>query len=112
MKRRGPPTPESFRLQAEKNRKHFSPQNVIRKLGVHKPVYYYVYGITLKGKQLFLGPIPQDEAETIASSLDSGEVFESDYKDQARATREIKAELFRRGIDPDVALSRMSHRQE
>jgi hypothetical protein len=74
-----------------------------------KATYFFVYGITEGGKQVFWGPIPQDQADACASGLIAGEVFEMDIRDLRKATQAIKAELLKRGHDPDAALSRMSH---
>lgn len=112
MRRRGPPTADSVRRGAERTYSHFASTNVLARIGIAKPDYAYAYGITPKGKALFLGPIADDEAEAIASALKDGEVFYLGTRDLKKATQEIKAELVRRGKPPDEALARMSHRKE
>lgn len=108
-KRYGSPTPEGVREEAEARKRHFLPHNVLERLGVSSPQYIFVYGITLKGKPLILGPLEEEEAETIASNLLEGEMFYLDTRNKARASGEIKAELALRGMDLDKALQRVGH---
>jgi len=104
------PTSAGIQHNAEKTYERYLPKTVLRSMGIGgKPTYFFVYGITEGGKQVFWGPIPQDQADACASGLIAGEVFEMDIKDLRKATQAIKAELLKRGHDPDAALSRMSH---
>ena len=113
MAKRGPPTADKIRARAERTYAHFAPNNVLARLGISKPSYYYVYGILpKKHKPFFDGPMAQDEADEIASMLIDGEVFDMDTKSLSRATGEIKAELIRRGKSPDEATDRISHNSE
>ena len=50
------------------------------------------------------------EADTLLTKLDNGEVFEYETRDLSRATREIKAELLSRGKEPDEAMKRVKHK--
>jgi len=112
MKRFKPPTSEDIRHQAESMYERYLPKNVLSNMGIGgKPTYFFVYGITEGGKQVFWGAIPQEEADACATGLIAGEVFELNTKDLHRATQMIKAELLRRGHNPDAALSRMSHKR-
>lgn len=103
------PSKNSVKANAERMKGAFSVDSVRRRLGFGSVEYFYVYGITLKGKPLFLGPLPADEADSIAAGLQDGEVFIFSTRDQSKATKQIKAELLRRGVDPDLAIGRMSH---
>ena len=86
--------------------KKYHPESV----KVEKQMYYYVFGWTKKGKKLIDGPFTTvQEADTLAATVFEGEIFEKATKDQARATREIKAELLARGEEPDAALERVKH---
>lgn len=110
-KRRGLLTAEDIRMNAERMRDYFSSESVKARLGIGEPIhYYYVYGITEKGKALFLGPLPETEAEDIGSMLGDGEVFELPTRDLARATGEIKAEMILRGKNIDSAIQRLGHK--
>jgi len=111
-KRKGPPTAEEVKTRAERVYKHFLPENILARIGIRKPTYFYVYGVTLRGKPIFLGPLPEEEAEAIAAGLDSGEIFELTTRDLDRAKREIKAEFIRRGRSPDESLQRLYGRKE
>lgn len=105
------PTSADVKRNAEKTYQRYLPKSMLRRIGIgDKPVYFFVYGITEGGKLVFWGPIPQDQADACATGLIAGEVFEMDIKDLRKATQAIKAELLRRGHDPDAALSRMSHK--
>ncbi len=105
------PSSKDIKRKAERSYQRFLPKSVLRTMGIGpKDTYFYVYGITEGGKQVFWGPVPQDQADACAAGLIAGEVFEMDTKDLHKATQAIKAELLKRGQDPDAALSRMSHR--
>jgi len=74
--------------------------------------YHWVFGWTKGGKKVVWGPYYSAiEAERELSTLEDGEVFELDTRDVTRATREIKAELMKRGGDPDENLKRVLHRK-
>jgi len=106
------PTSQDVKANAEKTYRKFLPQTMLRSLGIGgKPTYFYVYGFTEGGKQMFWGPMPREQAEAAGCGLIEGEVFELETRDLKKATQAIKAELLKRGIDPDKALSRMSHIQ-
>jgi hypothetical protein len=72
-------------------------------------IFHYVYGITPAGKVVYWGPMPQDEADAAASGLISGEVFILDTSQLKVATAAIKAEMLRRGNNPDLVLQRGHH---
>ena len=108
-RKRGPPTANQIRSNAERTFSHFSSENVLSRLGLSKPTYFYHYGITANGKAEFMGPESREEAERYAADLDEGEVFELDTRDLHRATQIMKAELIRRGEEHDKALQKVSH---
>jgi len=100
----------------EKFRKSLDPERVaaknVRRAAPRQEFYYYVFGITFGGRKLIDGPfMSYAEADALMSTLESAEVFEKRTKDQAKATREIKAELLSRGEDPDKAIERVKHQQ-
>jgi hypothetical protein len=104
------PTSASIQQKAEQTYERFLPKTMLRSMGIgSKPTYFFVYGVTPGGKIVYWGPIPRDEADACAAGLINGEVFEMDIKDLRKATQAIKAELLKRGEDPDKALKRMSH---
>lgn len=72
--------------------------------------YFYVFGFTKGGKTVSLGPFmnEQDANNELAKFVD-GEVFEYKTRDLSKATRQMKAELEKRGEDPDEALRRHLH---
>jgi hypothetical protein len=106
--RKGPPTSEDIKRNAERTYARYSPRAVMQSLGiVGKALCCYAYGYTPKGKVVCWGPMPPDEAEIAVKSLIDGEVFDLDTKDLTKAKKEIKAELMRRGMNPDDALRRM-----
>jgi hypothetical protein len=111
MVRRGKiPTSADVKRDAERTYARYLPKTMLRTMGIgNKPTYFFVYGITEGGKQVYWGPIPRDEADACAVGLIMGEVFEMDIKDLRKATQAIKAELLKRGQNPDMVLSRMSH---
>jgi hypothetical protein len=75
--------------------------------------YFYVFGWTKAGKVVSYGPFAsQHEADSELAILEDGEVFHFATRDLSKATREIKAELLRRGVDPDEALKKMLHKRE
>lgn len=104
---RGVPTSEDIKRNAERSYKYFESASVLRRLGITRDMYFYVYGFTPEGKPVCWGPLPQEEAEAAGRGLISGEVFELDTRDFKKAKQEIKAELMRRGTSPDTALRRM-----
>lgn len=71
----------------------------------------YVFGFTKMGKTVFWGPMWPDEAEKELSRLADGEVFNFKTRSLSKATQELKAELLKRGVDPDEALKRVSHKR-
>jgi len=112
MRRKGPPTADDIRAKAERTYRHFSPSRILASIGLGKPTYFYVSGVTtLKHKRLTLGPIPREEAEEIGAELLDGEVFELETYSLKTAKEQIKAELLRRGENPDVALERMYQKE-
>ena len=72
----------------------------------------YVFGQTKKGRVLFLGPLWPDDAEKDLACLEDGEILYYKTRNLAKATQELKATLIERGIDPDVALAKMSHKRD
>jgi len=75
--------------------------------------YHWVFGFTKEGKKVIWGPYYDTrEAERDLTTLDDGEVFDLDTRDITRATREIKAELLKRGEDPDEVLRRVLHKRD
>jgi len=116
MSRKGIPTPESVQANAKRTYEHFSPTNVRDRLGIgRKDTFFYVYGFTPdQGRAICWGPIPEglDMARAAAKGLVGGEVFELDTRDLKRAKSEIKAELLRRGANPDEALKRLYGKPE
>ena len=104
-----PRTAEEVRRNAERTYKHFAPENILHRVGISKPTYFYHYGITESGKAEVMGPERQEEAERYAAELDEGEVYELDTMQLAKATRIIKAELIKRGVAHDKALERIKH---
>lgn len=111
--KRGPPTSEDIKENAERTYHRYDPKQVMRRMGIHpKGVYFYVYGFTQKGKAVFWGPMTDDdEAESAARGLIDGEVFELETKDMLKASRLMKAELLRRQQPPDSVLRGMSHKR-
>lgn len=104
------PTSADVKARAQQTYQRFLPKDMLSRMGlINKSEYIYVYGITPGGKQVFWGSMPEEQAEAAASGLIAGEIFYLDTKDLRKATQEIKAELLKRGHDPDKALSRMSH---
>lgn len=104
------PSSESVKRNAERTYQRFLPKSMLRTLGISgKQTYNYVYGITPGGKQVFWGPMPEDQAEAAAVGLIAGEIFYLDTRDLRKATQAIKAELLKRGNDPDRALGRIQH---
>ena len=93
--------------------------NRIEKSLTHQPIYhypgqkyYYVFGWTKGGRKLIDGPFTDmQDADALLATLEDGEIFEKATRDQAKATREIKAELLSRGEDPDEALRRVLHKK-
>jgi len=78
--------------------------------GAEKQMFFYVFGWTKSGRKLVDGPFTDvRDADTLAATLFEGEIFEKATRDQAKATREIKAELIARGKEPDEALQRVKH---
>lgn len=74
--------------------------------------YYWVFGYTpVDQTKVIWGPY-YDKADAARDStkLDQGEVFDLNTRDVTRATREIKAELLKRGDSPDDAVQRVSHK--
>ena len=109
------PTSEEIKANAENTYAQFQSANILRRLGIGpKGTYFYVFGWTPEGKAVCWGPMPDGLQEALAASkgLVEGEVFEMDTRDLTRAKQEIKAELMRRGMNPDKALKRMSSKQE
>lgn len=102
-------TADDVKANAERTFKHFTPDQVLRRIGGASPTYFYHYGITKQGRPEIMGPETQREAEKFASELEDGEVFELDTVDRKRATAIIKAELIRRGVDHDLALRKVKH---
>lgn len=106
-------TSEAVQRKAEQTYARYLPKTMLRSLGIGgKQAYLYVYGITPGGKTVYwlVGDTDKiDEADAAAVGLISGEVFEIDTRDIRKATQAIKAELLKRGQNPDVVLSRMSH---
>ena len=75
--------------------------------------YHWVFGWTKAGKKVIWGPYYDvREADRDLTTLEDGEVFDLDTRDITRATREIKAELLKRGEDPDEVLKRVLHKKE
>ncbi len=76
-------------------------------------VYYWIFGFTKGGKTVIWGPYyAPKEADRDLAMLDDGEVFDLSTRDVTKATREIKAELLKRGGDPDEVLKRVLHKKE
>lgn len=71
----------------------------------------YVAGFTEKRKLLFDGPMWDDEASRLADTLEDSEIFHYPTIDQARATKMWKAEMLKRGLNPDEALRKVLHRR-
>jgi Zn-finger domain-containing protein len=77
---------------------------------VYGQKYIYFYGFTKMGRPVFDGPFANDEdAERSAIELDSYELFYLKTRDRNRAQREVKAELLKRGGDPDEVLRKCIH---
>ena len=116
MKKKGlVPTETEIRANAERTYQSFQSQNVLRRLGIGpKNTYFYVFGWTPEGKCVVWGAMPEglSEATALAKGLIEGEVFELDTRDLKRAKQEIKAELLRRGMNPDEALKRISSKRD
>lgn len=104
--------PEALERSKEAFYNQFSPEVLEAQVMPTTPRYYYVYGITAKGKVVYWGPMTTaQEADQELAKLDDGEIFERTTKNLAKATQEIKAELIRRGKSPDEALKRLSHKR-
>lgn len=102
--------PEALQKSAERFYNQNSPENLEGQVMAIK-LYYYVSGITEKGKSVFLGPFGgAHEADGELAKLDDGEIFESKSRDITTATREWKAELIKRGEKPDNAIKRLNHK--
>jgi hypothetical protein len=107
-KQKGAPTPEQIKANAQRTYAHFSPTSVRARLGFGvKGKYFYATGFTEAGKRMFFGPIELEEAMAAARGLIDGEVLELETRDNKRAKEEFRAELLRRGEDPDSTLKRM-----
>jgi len=107
------PTEEGIRDAAQRSHKKFSFNSLKTKFGLHKDEHCYVYGFTPdKLRPIFVGPLLEEQAEEIAATLLEGEIFFLDTQDIHKATGEIKAELLRRGSNPDAVLERMGHKHE
>lgn len=106
-------TPMSFdelQKRADRLTKQYSHDGLVHRFGNTRVHYWYVMGITSKGKTVIIGPFSETEAESEGAKLLDAELFSCDTVNISEATRQIKAELIRRGIDPDEAVSRMSHK--
>jgi len=73
--------------------------------------YFYTFGITPeKLKPLLLGPFnTREEAESLLTELDTGEVFSWKTRDVHRASQLLKAEMIKRGHKIDLAMVRYYH---
>lgn len=74
--------------------------------------YFWVYGITKGGKRILWSSDSEIDASRKLATLEDGEVFELDTRNETRATREIKAILLERGAEPDEVLRRLSHKKD
>lgn len=101
----------NYKELIEKSYSRFLPQNVMGNLGGNR-TYYYAYGITPGGKIVYWGPMTETDAEDAASGLIDGEIFALQTRDLSKATQAMKADLLKRGKNPDVALSRVSHKMD
>ena len=90
-------------------------RKVYRQPAYHYPSqkYAYVFGFTRGGRTFCDGPYASSDPEVdrILGQLKVGEVFYYDTRDLAKATRQIKAELASRGMEPDEVLKRMLHKK-
>jgi len=74
--------------------------------------YFYVFGFTREGKKVILGPYTLSaEADARLATLDSGEIFELDTRNETKATQIIKEILMQRSGDADEALKRVLHQK-
>lgn len=73
--------------------------------------YHWVYGITPEGKGVIAGPFSDRlQAMQAEDSLDRAQTFQLSTRDQSKATRQIKAAIFKQTGNIDRALERKSHR--
>jgi len=90
-------------------------RKVYRQPSYHYPgeKYAYVFGFTKQGRTFCDGPfsISDSEVDRLLSQLKVGEVFYKDTRNLAAATRQIKADLASRGMEPDEVLKRMLHKK-
>ena len=116
MTRKLVPTSEDIKANAERTYAQFESGNILRRLGIGpKEAYFYVYGFTPDlGRPMCWGPMPDGQAEATAAAkgLVEGEVFELNTRDLKKAKSEIKAELLRRGENPDKALRRLYSKRD
>lgn len=75
--------------------------------------YTYVFGFTHAGKPVCLGPFNQGDPEIdrALGRLADGETFEKNTRDVSKASREIRAELLKRGEDVDESLRKHLHKK-
>lgn len=74
--------------------------------------YFYVFGFTREGKKVILGPYTLSvDADARLATLDSGEIFELDTRNEAKATQVIKEILMQRSGDADEAIKRVLHQK-
>lgn len=97
--------------KAERQSKKYSFDSLASRFGNPNYTHCYVYGCTARGKWVILGPLSEPQAVEAGEALTDAEVFYLSTPDIAKATQEIKAELWRRGVDPDEAISRKGHKE-
>jgi hypothetical protein len=75
--------------------------------------YAYICGVTKGGRTFFDGPYaPSDsQIDRVVSRLSDSEIFYYDTRSLDAATRQMKAELLNRGVDPDEALKKVLHKK-
>lgn len=106
-------TPMSFdalEKRAENLSKKYNHEGLARRFASSTVMHPYLFGITSKGKTVIIGPLSENEVDSEGAKLLDAECFYCGTVDVAEATRQIKAELIRRGVDPDEAVSRMAHK--
>jgi hypothetical protein len=103
---------DSLQKWADTQQKKYNHAGLASKFAKSDVTYPYILGITSKGKTVIWGPFSENEVDEQGKKLLDAEVFYCDTIDLSEATRQIKAELLRRGDDPDEALSRKGHSVE
>jgi hypothetical protein len=107
-----PMTYDGLQKWADNQQKKYDHAGLAKSFAKGDVTYPYVLGITSKGKTVIWGPFTEAEVDEQGKKLLDAEVFYCDTLDISEATRQIKAELMRRGDDHDEVLARKGHSLE